>query len=400
MTNAIIIALCLLLLLGYLFDLTASRSRIPSVVLLLFLGWLVKQGTVYFDIRMPDIAEALPTLGTVGLILIVLEGSLELELKRHKLPMIRKSLWMALVPFFILSLLMAWALLGLGKDDFRQNLINAIPLAVISSAIAIPTAKNLPAAMREFVVYESSLSDIIGVLVFNFVLTNAFITAKSVGIFLIQIAWMTLVSFAATLLLAFILSRITHHIKYLPIILLTVLIYALAKESHLPALLFIMIFGLFLGNLDELKHYRWIEKLRPEKLNLEVHNFKDLATEAAFLVRVLFFLLFGYTIEAREVFNVESLPLAAGVVAMLYLIRSIFLALFKLPQRPLLFIAPRGLITILLFLSVDEGLRLDLINHSLVVQVVLLTALLMMLGMLGVKTPPREVKNSPVTEAA
>ena len=42
MTNAIIITICCLLLIVYLFDLTASRTRIPSVILLLLLGWAVK----------------------------------------------------------------------------------------------------------------------------------------------------------------------------------------------------------------------------------------------------------------------------------------------------------------------------------------------------------------------
>ena len=42
----------------------------------------------------------------------------------------------------------------------------AIPFAVISSAVAIPSSAGLADRVREFVIYESSLSDILGVLVF------------------------------------------------------------------------------------------------------------------------------------------------------------------------------------------------------------------------------------------
>lgn len=100
------------------------------------------------------------------------------------------------------------------------------------------------------------------------------------------------VSFVATIGLSYLLSKIEHHIKFVPIILLVVLIYAVSKIYHLPGLIFILLFGLFIGNLDELKQFKWIEKFRPDELNKEVNKFKELTTEGAFLIRALFFLLF------------------------------------------------------------------------------------------------------------
>jgi hypothetical protein len=47
------------------------------------LGWIVKQTAVFWGINLPDLKPLLPILGTVGLILIVLEGGLELELNRN-----------------------------------------------------------------------------------------------------------------------------------------------------------------------------------------------------------------------------------------------------------------------------------------------------------------------------
>ena len=109
MTVAIIITFCVLLLIAYVFDLTSSKTKVPSVILLLLLGWTVKQLTVSLKIQLPDFSPILPVLGTVGLILIVLEGSLELELTKSKLGLIRKSLLGAFLPMIALAFLLAFA---------------------------------------------------------------------------------------------------------------------------------------------------------------------------------------------------------------------------------------------------------------------------------------------------
>ena len=70
MSTAIIITICTLLLIAYLFDVSSALTKIPSVILLLTLGWVSKQLTVFFGIQVPDLNPLLPILGTIGLILI------------------------------------------------------------------------------------------------------------------------------------------------------------------------------------------------------------------------------------------------------------------------------------------------------------------------------------------
>src|SRR5687768_7079366 len=153
---AIIITICALLLIAYVFDLSSSITRIPSVILLLLLGWVARQLVDFFGIQIPDLTVFLPILGTIGLILIVLEGSLELEYNRSKLPLIKQSFFVALFPVFILSFLLAFFFNYYSQAGFKESLINAIPISVISSAIAIPSVKNQAPSDREFVTYESS----------------------------------------------------------------------------------------------------------------------------------------------------------------------------------------------------------------------------------------------------
>jgi len=385
MTTTVIITFCILLLIAYVFDLTASKTKIPSVILLLLLGWSVRQLTILLDVQLPDFSPILPVLGTVGLILIVLEGSLELELNKSKFGLIRKSFLGALIPMLALAFLLAFAFRYFGHFGLKDSLTNALPFCVISSAIAIPSVRNLSSHNKEFVIYESSLSDILGVLIFNFLALNEIIDRFAFGNFGIQLLIIIFVSFIATIGLSFLLSKIKHHIKFVPIILLVVLIYAVSKIYHLPGLIFILIFGLSIGNLDELKRFNWIEKFKPDELNREVIKFKELTIEGAFLIRALFFLLFGYLIETKEVLNADTIIWALAIVFIIFAFRLVQLKLSKLPLRPLLFVAPRGLITILLFLSIEPSHTISLVNKSLIIQVIIITALLMMFGLMANK---------------
>lgn len=307
MDMAIIISFCILLLIAYFFDLTSAKTKIPAVIFLLLLGWFVRQLTDLFEIQLPDFKLVLPVLGTIGLILIVLEGALELEMNKSKITLIRKSFLGALVPMLVLAFGLAYMFHYFELSSFKDSLTNAIPFCVISSAIAIPSVRNLSSNNKEFVIYESSFSDILGVLFFNFIALNSIFDTTSFGNFALQLIIMIVVSFIATLGLSFLLHKIEHHVKFVPIILLVLLIYAVSKIYHLPALIFILVFGLFLGNLDELRSISWIEKSHPEVLDKEIKKFKELNTEAAFLVRSLFFLLFGYMIETSELLNRETL---------------------------------------------------------------------------------------------
>lgn len=382
MTTTIIIALCTLMLIAYLFDLTSSKTRIPSVILLLLLGWVVRQITIFLGIHLPDFSSTLPELGTLGLILIVLEGSLELELNRSKIGLINKSLIGSILSMLVLSIIIALLFHYFGHYPLSYCLINAIPFCIISSAIAIPSTRNQVNSIREFTVYESSFSDILGVLFFTFITMNETYTLLSVGHFGQQILIMIGISFIATIGLSFLLSKIEHHIKFFPIIILVILIYYISKIYHLPALIFILLFGLFLGNIEKLDSFKWAHRIHLDILNQEVHRFKAYTYEASFIIRALFFLLFGYMIKTTEILNSGSIIWALGIVFIIFALRALQLKISGLSWKPLLFIAPRGLITILLFLSILPSQQIPLVNQSLITQVILITALIMMTGLM------------------
>lgn len=160
----------------------------------------------------------------------------------------------------------------------------------------------------------------------------------------------------------------------------------------MPGLIFILILGIFLGNLDELKNIKLLNFADPVQLDQEVKKFKELTIEFTFMVRSIFFLLFGFLIETANLINPNTLVLTIIVLIIIYVTRYLQLKFLKRDVNPLLFIAPRGLITILLFLSIEPGDTLPFVNKALLIQVIIVSALIMMYGMMSNKAP----KNEPI----
>lgn len=382
MAEMFIIGICVILLISYIFDITSKFTKVPSVIFLLATGWLLNQVGGLFNIIIPNLNIILPILGTIGLILIVLEGSLELELNKSTQNVVKKSALIALFPLVIIAIGFSLFLYYEWEVPFKQSLTNIIPFCIISSSIAIPSAINLAKDKRQFITYESSLSDIIGVVFFNFATFGTVITLSGGFHFLGQFMLMLLISLVASVILAFLLAKIDHHIKYGPIIILNILIYEVSKIYHLPALIFILFFGLILGNIDELKNIKYFRNIRFTKLNKEVKHFKDVVVEATFIVRTLFFIVFGFVLKTEDIINEDSLVWSLSIVISIYILRAIFLKIGKMEMQPLFYIAPRGLITVLLFLSITPEDRFPYLNESVVIQVILLTTFIMMVGLI------------------
>jgi hypothetical protein len=77
-----------------------------------------------------------------------------------------------------------------------------------------------------------------------------------------------------------------------------------------------------------------------------------------------------------------------------YFVRGIYLKFIgKIPLVPELFISPRGLISILLFISIPEKFLIQEANTGLLFLVVLSSSLIMSIGLLSVKSKSLEQGN-------
>lgn len=381
MTNYIILVLCLLILLAYLFDITSRYSKIPGVILLIGLGIVLKLLVNNTGLEIPDIEPLLPVIGTVGLILIVMEASMDLKLGKEKVGLIFKSATAAIILFAVFVAIMTFIFSRFLGYQLSESLINAIPFGIISSAVAIPSAINLNREQKEFVVYESSLSDIVGILVFDFVLLYQGAFLQGLANYALNALLTVIVAIIVTSALAILLHRITYHVSYIIILTSVILVYALAKMIHLPALLLVLAFGIALANYKLVQNTYINRFVDFNEFGNDLVSFKKIMTELTFVVRSFFFIMFGFYTKIEGLLDFQNILTALAIIAGIYLLRIIFLWKFlKLPVFPFLFLSPRGLITILLFLSIPATLRISPVNEEVVTLVILLSIFLMMIG--------------------
>lgn len=384
---SILIGLSLAVILSYFFNLASRATRVPSVLLLLLTGIGLRQWAGYqgIDFRVPK--TLLEIFGIIGLIMIVLEGALDLRLTRDKVPLIRRS-------FFAAALMLVGQAAAIGGllhlwlgASWQTCLLNAVPLVVISSAIAIPSVASLTGDKQEFIVYESTFSDILGIMLFNFVDQEDFYQGHGLFTFARGVVLIVMVAVLSTVLLSFLLGRLREHVKFFLLFAFLILIYSLAKQLHLSSLLLVLAFGLAVNNADLL--LGWVRLrtgwrgLTVEDLAPDLHQLKNITAESAFLIRTFFFLLFGYSITLASLISWQLLGQGLLIVAVLTAIRYGYLRFIaKTDLLPELFIAPKGLITVLLFYSIPAQHLLGDVSENILFVVILLTSVLMMVGLI------------------
>ena len=363
----IIIAAALIIILSFIFNIISNKTNIPSVLMLIVLGVFIQ-----LVVWSPDTASkssqlmmGLEILGNVGLIFIVLEAALDLKLKKDKIGLISKSFIIALFALLFSSFAIASVFMFLWSDGNGTNNVNwitsllyAVPLSIMSSAIIIPSVSKLTKSKKEFMIYESTFSDILGIMFFYFLKNNRYVESaeqvfKDVSI---NIGATVLIALVISYLLVILFQKLQMQAKYFLMFSVLVLLYAIGKMFHLSSLIIILFFGLVLNNSNVF----FIGPLKGlsvgEKLKSSLHELHVITLETAFVLRTFFFVVFGVTISIASLFDYRYGLLSILIVAILFLIRWLMLRIFSGRDiSPQLWIAPRGLITVLLFFSIPNG---------------------------------------------
>lgn len=367
----IIILVCSLLLISYFFDLISVHIKIPSLFLLIILGFLLRFFFEQIGFEIISLERSIIILGTIGLILIVQEAALELEFKKEKIPLILKALFSSIFQLLFQVGLFSFTFFMLFKYDLKSSLLNSIPISVISSAVAISSVRNFKNFEKEFIAYESAFSDIAGIFLFDFIYFNEKFNLNIIKSALSNIFFIIILSFFSILILVHLLNKIRHPVKFIPILLIVISFYAIAKLYHLPALLFILFFGFSLSNINK---FLW-KKI--ENLNLEIEKYKSISFELTYLIRSIFFIIFGFSFKLKEIFHFKTLPSVLISIIFIYLIRYLVISILKINKEKILFIAPRGLITIILFFLIDEKFKIIFIDKIFILQLTVFSIFLM-----------------------
>ena len=356
--------------------------------MLIGLGISINYALRFSGVAKPDLFPILEVLGVVGLILIVLEAALDLQLLKEKIGLIVKSFLVALIGLGATAYLAALALNFLMEVEVLNALLYTIPLSILSSAIILPSIGDLDKDKREFMIYESTFSDIIGIIGFYSVLTMVGSKAgESVyGEVLGNLALTVIISVIISYILIYVFQNIKGHVKLFLLIAILLLLYAIGKMFHLSSLIIILIFGMILNNYKVFFRGRLLKLLDEEKVDEVLDDMKVITAETAFVVRTFFFIIFGWSVYLGSLLSFKVIGIGLVILAIIYVIRAIVLFLFN--GRDIvtqLFLAPRGLITILLFFAIPQEFTIGPEFQGVLLFVILISCLIMTWSMISNK---------------
>lgn len=382
---SLIISASVIIILSYFFGEISRKTNIPSVLMLIMLGIGVNIGLesagVVFNFK-----PYLEVLGIVGLIMIVLEAALELELTREKIIPIVKALSIALIGLMASTWVAAIVLQYFFPDmNTLTSWIYATPLSILSSAIIIPSVSGLSKSKKEFHIYESTFSDILGIMLFYF-LTGQLDAAEGssgLGGFSLNLLLTLALSFIASYLILFVFQNIRSSVKLFLLISVLLLLYAVGKQFHLSSLIIILIFGLLISNVELFYPGKMGALLDKKKAHDIYEGLHVVTMETAFVVRTFFFVFFGLTISLSTLASLEVALVSGLIILSIYVIRFVMLRVFFgkdiIPQ---VFIGPRGLITVLLFYNIPKEVELDSFDPGVLLFIIIATSLIMTFAMI------------------
>ena len=381
----LIIGASLIVVLSFFFNGISKKTNIPAVLMLIVLGILIKITLEFFIPEIPDFKGSLEILGTVGLIMIVLEAALELELKREKLWPIIKSMAVALIGLVGSAYVAALILYQFIPNMTMQSAwLYATPLSILSSAIIIPSVGGLAEEKKEFHIYESTFSDIMGIMMFYF-LTGKLNPAEDTGVsgFALNLVLTIVIALVASYAIILVFQKIKSQAKLFLLIAVLLLLYAIGKKMHLSSLIIILVFGLIVKNVNLFFPGKTKIFLESERMQQIYHELHIVTLETAFVVRTFFFVIFGITIVLSSLLSINVVIVSLLIIASIYAIRFLVLMIFvgkdMLPQ---LFIAPRGLITVLLFYAIPSEAQIEGFESGILLFVIIATSLVMTWAMI------------------
>jgi cell volume regulation protein A len=379
-----------LLVLAFLANRLSGLTRIPDVLMLMALGVLL--GPVLHLVQAVELSRATNLLGTLAIVLVLFEGGLELDL-RNTLRHFLGGFLLAMLAYGLSAGLVALIIhKGLGLPLIPALAVGAV-LGCTSSTVVLPVLQQLKAseAVRVTLMLEASWGDVLAVLTVGLLLglesQHGALEATVLKGLANQVG-LAVVFAVPTGILWSRLLPVLSEARFWQVLTFSILLLLYAGMEALDAngLIAVLAFGLTLANfpgVDPRIRFSPLETYVAESQQalLSFHS------ELAFLVRTFFFVLIG-AIAELGIFRHHPL-LMLGTLAALFVARWIALQASRWSWREIgprgrdliLWIMPRGLITIVLALQVAAA-RKDEVAFlpGLAFAVILLTNLMVVMG--------------------
>ncbi len=334
------------LFIGYFGEMLSRRFAVPSALLLLIIGYLLRFSG-YIDVQ--SLVRIQGLFGSLALVVLLFDGGLSLNLHQVVFKSGRVLLMSVLTTVFAL-IGSVFLFMVFGLNPIIGAIIGAVAGGIGSTTtISILKGIELSDKIKNFLTLESSITDVFSIIL-AIVLTQTLIS----GTIDIQIIGQGIVSkFSVGIFSGIIigvlsiiaLTKIEKGYNYMIMFALVLILFAVTEFLGGSGAIAVLIFGIVFGNESA------IRKIIKSDHTKKCYLTKEFQVEISFFVRTFFFVFLGIIVELGSLTNL----LIAFLLVFLYIIIRYVSIHFSTANSPLYdsrfiltAVCPRGLATAVL----------------------------------------------------
>jgi cell volume regulation protein A len=334
----------ILLVIGFLADYLFRKTSFPDILILIALGYLI--GPVFHIVNPSEIAPASQVIASLALVVILFNGGLDLEFAKV-LSCAPRALLLVLVGIVLsMASTAAFAYYLMGWDFTGSLLLGAI-VGGTSPSIVMPLISRIEVQeeVSSTLSLESAFNGAIVIVVARVILeviatgqsgNTAFVIVEQIAL---QIFLGGLIGVIAGVVWLWALTLLEGE-TYDDILTLAIafLLYFAVESMNGSGVIFVLTFGLMLGNGIEVARFLGIKR------TVVIHELmKKFHSQMSFLIKTFFFVYLGLMIT----FSQYGLILAGVAIALLLLLVRYFAVLLGSIRNDIL-LANKGLLTTML----------------------------------------------------
>jgi cell volume regulation protein A len=292
----VLIAVALILIVGYIGKAIFNRTKIPEAIILIFIGvLLVPVGHLLPENYVNTLRSLAAIFGDLALVVIMYSGGKAIGLNRGLLKNTRGlslGILDTLLPMFALTAIMTFLF---GWPPVDGALLGAI-LGETSTVIVIPIIKKIrmSAEMYGSLVMETTLNSVLAILFFTLLLSFAEGQPLTVGSFATLTVDYLSVAIAFGLFTGLVWLAIQSYIKvakeYLATLAIALLLYGVVTLFNGAAAISVLIFAIILGNYKPIAERLGLEIKMDKK---EARERNAVGRDLEFIIMTFFFVFIG-----------------------------------------------------------------------------------------------------------
>jgi len=316
----------LIILAGFAGKALFKKTRIPDIPLLLGIGVLL--GPVFHLVDGGALLPLAPYVGTIALLMIMLEGGMNLDVDR----VIRQLKWVFLltsVAFFLAMAGIAAVLHLYTGMSIPLSLMLGATLGCTSGAVVIPLVQEMRMAMntRTLLTLEAALGDALAVVAVLFLVRYTKAPVADTGLQVTIVAnaflWSGILGGIGGVLWVRLLTRVGRMpLSYMLTMAAILLLYAASEAIHSSGIFAVLVFGMAMTNAESIMRkmparYQEDWDATDFALHETIGWFHE---EVTFLARVFFFVYLGMLLDVSG-FTFPVVAASCGIVVLVYLTR-------------------------------------------------------------------------------